>query len=315
MNVHIDFSGRHLDKKEHYRIDRRRQNIAIRLDDAVLNEAVANQASINENIDRIAIELLNFRLRNKTMQSHFTEIVWRGRPRQRSPILDVAGSWLRLRSATPWRRLRQADALQRLHGRERNQLVEGFASKNLIHALTMTGHGWRDQQGVGRRVQLKMLVGMGQCVVRYQGRDVGEFRRFRLQKFLARRNVEKQIANCDRSSKRQPRFFDADDLAAVDFEDRSRSFFCRAGFQMKAGNGCNGGQRLAAKSQGCNVQQVVRLFDFRGGVTLEGQHGIVAYHAATVVDDLDQLLAARFDLNADARGTRVQRVLQQLFHH
>ena len=55
--------------------------------------------------------------------------------------------------------------------------------------------------------------------------------------------------------------------------------------------------------------------DFRGGVALEGQHGVVAHHAAAVVGDLDQLLPARLDLDADARGTGVQRVLQQFLHH
>ena len=55
--------------------------------------------------------------------------------------------------------------------------------------------------------------------------------------------------------------------------------------------------------------------DFRSGVALKGQHGIVAHHAAAVIGDLDQLLPARLDLNADARGTGVQRVLQQFLHY
>src|SRR5271155_1066824 len=50
-------------------------------------------------------------------------------------------------------------------------------------------------------------------------------------------------------------------------------------------------------------------------MTLEGEHGIVAYHAASVVGDLDQLLAARLNVDLNARGARVQRVLEQFFHH
>ena len=84
---------------------------------------------------------------------------------------------------------------------------------------------------------------------------------------------------------------------------------------MQPGDRSDRRQRLAAKSERRNAQQVVGVFDFRGGVALEGQHGIVAHHAASVVGDLDQLLAARLDLNANARGTGVQRVLQQLLHH
>ena len=45
------------------------------------------------------------------------------------------------------------------------------------------------------------------------------------------------------------------------------------------------------------------------------QQSIVADHAATVVGDLNQLLAARLDLNSDAGGTGVQRVLQQFLDH
>ena len=50
-------------------------------------------------------------------------------------------------------------------------------------------------------------------------------------------------------------------------------------------------------------------------MTLEGQHGIVAYHPAAVVGDLNDLLAARFDVNADASRTGVERVFEQFFHH
>ena len=50
-------------------------------------------------------------------------------------------------------------------------------------------------------------------------------------------------------------------------------------------------------------------------MTLESQHGIVAHHAASVIGDLDDLLAARFDVNTNARGSGVQGVFEQLFHH
>ncbi len=59
---------------------------------------------------------------------------------------------------------------------------------------------------------------------------------FRSQKLLARRRIEEEIANRDRSSQRQPRLFDADDLAAVDFEDGPGPFLFGAGFQTQPGN-------------------------------------------------------------------------------
>ncbi len=47
---------------------------------------------------------------------------------------------------------------------------------------------------------------------------------------------------------------------------------------------------------------------------LEGEHGIVANHAASVVGDLNKFFPARLDADLDARRARVERVLQQLLH-
>ena len=277
----------------------------------MLDETVANQPPVHENKNRIAIQLLNFRLRNKPVQPHFAEIVGRGLSRLRNVIFRLSGLADRsLRSTPPRRRLRQADTLQWLQRRQRDQLVEDLASENLVHALAMTGHGRRHQQGIGRRVQLEMHLRMRQRIVGYERCDVRQFGRFRSQKLLARWRIEEEIANRDRSSKRQARFFDADYFAAVDFEDGAGRFLFGACFQTQPGNW----QRLAAKSQRRDVQQVAGVFDFRGGVALEGEHGIVAHHAAAVVGNLDQLLPARLDLNANTRGTGVQRVLQQFLY-
>ena len=50
-------------------------------------------------------------------------------------------------------------------------------------------------------------------------------------------------------------------------------------------------------------------------MALEGEQRIVAHHAATVVHDADELAAAAFDLDADAGGAGVERVLEQLLDH
>jgi len=48
---------------------------------------------------------------------------------------------------------------------------------------------------------------------------------------------------------------------------------------------------------------------------LEGQQSVVAHHATTIVGDLDEFFPAGFDLDPDAGGTSIQRVLQQFLHH
>ena len=74
VHIHIHFGSRHLNKEQDHRIHGRRQNVAIGLGNRMLNEAVANQASVDENKNRIAIQFLNFRLGNETVQPYFAEI-------------------------------------------------------------------------------------------------------------------------------------------------------------------------------------------------------------------------------------------------
>ena len=98
MHIHIHFRRGHLDKKQHHRINRWRQNIAIRLSQPMLNQPIANQPSINKDVDRVAVELLNLWLRNKSMKSQLA----------RFALLHLI-----FRTAPPRRRLRQSDSLQR----------------------------------------------------------------------------------------------------------------------------------------------------------------------------------------------------------
>ena len=51
MHVDVDFAGRHVEKQQHHRENRGRQDVAIGLDDGVLDEAVADQASVDEDVD------------------------------------------------------------------------------------------------------------------------------------------------------------------------------------------------------------------------------------------------------------------------
>ena len=50
-------------------------------------------------------------------------------------------------------------------------------------------------------------------------------------------------------------------------------------------------------------------------VAFKGKQGIVRHHAAPVVGDLNQLPAAAFHLDFDARGSGVQRILEQFLQN
>ncbi len=214
VHIDVDFAAGQVEEQQHHRVDGWRQNVAISLGDGVLDEAVADQASVDEDINRIAVEFLDFRFGDETVQAEFAK-GW-----GRFCSFFACYPWLRLLAAPRWG-LRQADAFQRLQGGDGNQLVQNLFSENLVHALAVTRYRRRYQHGVGGGVQLEMLVGMGQGVVRDQRRDVREFGGFGLQELLPGRNIKEKIADGDAGSGGQAGFFYCEYLAAVDFNHRA----------------------------------------------------------------------------------------------
>ena len=136
--------------------------------------------------------------------------------------------------------------------------------------------------------------------MRNQRGDVCKLRRLGLKEFTARRNVEEQVAHRDRSADWKSSFFDREDLSSCDFDDRAGSVFSGVCLQTQAAHRCDGRQCFAAKSEGCDIEQVVGIADFRRGVTLEGEHSVVVQHAPTIIDDLDKLASTGLDVDADA---------------
>ena len=74
------------------------------------------------------------------------------------------------------------------------------------------------------------------------------------------------------------------------------------------------GQRLAAKAQNGDLLQLL-VDELGGGVALERQRQLLRRHAAAVVGDLDQRLAAGLQRHLDPAGAGVDRVLDQLLDH
>ena len=50
-------------------------------------------------------------------------------------------------------------------------------------------------------------------------------------------------------------------------------------------------------------------------MALEGQQSVVAIHAVAIVGDADQLSPAALNLDANAHGSSVERVLKELLDH
>ena len=158
-----------------------------------------------------------------------------------------------------------------------------------------------------------MLVGMGQRVVRDQRSDMREFGGFGLEKFLARGRVEKKIADGDRGSGGRP---DSSTLKILPPlisttvpEGSPGSRVSRRRRQMEAIEG-------SASPRKPSVAMLSRSSAF---LSLEVAWRSKASKASsrTMPQPLSVIwisfLAAGFDLDFDAGGTGVERVLQKFF--
>ena len=74
-------------------------------------------------------------------------------------------------------------------------------------------------------------------------------------------------------------------------------------------------QRLAAKPERPDPEQVVGLGQLAGGVRLKRQNQIIGGHPQPVVGDPDQVFAPALDRQVDPRGPGVDRVFEQLLDH
>ncbi len=118
VNVDVHLLRRHLEKQQHHRKRRGRENIAISLAHRVQQQAIAHQAAIDKAVDRVAIQFLQFRLGDETGDT------------------QPAGlGCLVVRIPFPGRGLGQPGTGQLDFCRERKQLIERCFAENLEDAL------------------------------------------------------------------------------------------------------------------------------------------------------------------------------------
>ena len=223
MHVDVDFGRGQFQKQQHNRVHRRRNDVPVRLGDCMLNQPVTDEPPVDEDENRIAVQLLNLGLGDEAVNPHLARIFWGG------PFPIVLCLF-----PPPRRGLRESHVFESLPCGHGDQLVEGLLAKHLIDALAASRHRRRHQHGVRGRMQFKMLIGMRQGVMRDQRCDMGEFGRLRSQEFFAGGNIKEKIADGDRSSQRQSGFLHAGHSPAVDLDHSARRLVCCPGLQAKA---------------------------------------------------------------------------------
>ena len=102
---------------------------------------------------------------------------------------------------------------------------------------------------------------------------------------------------------------------AVDERFGSRLVALLARAQLHLRHGGDRGQRLAAESERMQRVDVVHRGDLARGVAVERHAGVDGRHAASVVHDLNQVLAAVAEVHLDRAGSGVDGILHHLLDH
>jgi hypothetical protein len=138
------------------------------------------------------------------------------------------------------------------------------------------------------------------------------FGRFRLEKFASRRGVVVEIGDLDHRAGGECGGLDVGGIAAQTEGMRLRRMTTR---NRDPRDGCNRGQRLAAKSVAGDAFEVIEAGDLARRMPAQCQRQVVGRDAAAVVGDADQAHAAFFELHVDLRGAGVEAVFQQFLEH
>ena len=132
-----------------------------------------------------------------------------------------------------------------------------------------------------------------------------------LEELEARRRREEQVAHLDAGAGGAGRGHRPGRRTALDREQERAVLARGPRAQREAADAGDRRQRLAAKAERPDPQQVV-VRELRGGVALDRERELVRGHAAAVVGDRDQRLAAAGELDRDPPRAGVERVLDQL---
>ena len=250
-------------------------------------QTIANQAAIHKQEDRIPVHLLHLRAGDEAAQCEDA----------RGPVVGI--NYFELA----------------LYVVQIDQIFECLVAEYLIDALLQRFHRRDVQQLRGAMTELERFLGMRQAVVRGKRSDVRQLGLIGPQKLLARRNVIEQIADRDSCSRRPGKLVASQDLAARDFNRRSRGLLGRARFEQQPRHRSDGRQSFAPESERRDGEQIFDVAQFAGSVALEGQQRIVAQHAAAVIGDADQAAAAALDIDPQIGGPGVEGVFEEFFDY
>ncbi len=141
----------------------------------------------------------------------------------------------------------------------------------------------------------------------------GGFGALGFQELQARGRREEKIAHLDARTFRERSRAQRRLIPAIHTHFERIFGTARAADDGKMRDRADGRQRLAAKAERRNVQQIVAV-ELRGGVALHCEREIVRAHTGTVVGDADQFAAATGNDDLNLARPCVERILHKLLH-
>ena len=135
------------------------------------------------------------------------------------------------------------------------------------------------------------------------------------QELAARRHVEEQVAHLDARSRRMRGRCGARERAVTRLDTPGVLGLVRSRREREPRHGSDAGQRLAAKSQGGDALEIIERCDLAGRVPGEREADFLRLDPDPVVTHPNEPAAAALELNVDARGAGIERVLHELLDH
>ena len=119
VNVYVHLFGRHFKEEQNHRRAGGRDDVPIRLGDGVQQKTIPNEPLVDEDVDGVAIELLQFRLGVKAGERAMM-------PGSRARLIGIA---------LPWRRFGKTGAVKMRFGGDGKQLRKRLFAEDLVDAL------------------------------------------------------------------------------------------------------------------------------------------------------------------------------------
>ena len=135
-----------------------------------------------------------------------------------------------------------------------------------------------------------------------------------LQEFQAGRHIVEQVFHPHHRSNRRAHLLQLPHMPALHPQARRRVGRGRPRSDGQARHRADRGQRLAAKTQRGNAEQVGGALQLAGGVPFYRQRQLASRDAAAIIGNLDLAFARSFDMDGKLAGPSIQGVFQQFFN-